>query len=497
MNATVHPGPLAGTVVAPPSKSDTHRAILAAAFSDGGRILRPLRSADTLSSARAVAAFGASVDWTEPSASATHEGDGHEPGDYVGSERGTGAVTEDDTARAPRERGSSETDGASPGRPVEQQGSGRPETVTVEGFAGSPTVPETVIDCANSGTTMRLATATAGLVEGTTVLTGDASLRSRPQGALLEALEALGANARSTRENGRAPIVVEGPMRGGTTTLPGEVSSQFVSALLLAGASTPEGIRIDLTSSLVSAPYVELTRSVLSTFGVDVSLDPTGSPEGYRAYSVPGGQRFAAPAEGYLVSSDFSSISYLLALGAVAAEAGLTVTGATPSPQGDTAIVDILDRMGADIAWDRDAGEIDVARAPLNGVTVDVGDTPDLLPTIAALGAVADGRTRIVNAGHVRLKETDRIAAMAAELERLGVAVEEHEDELVVTGSPAGPGGGTTVDSHGDHRIAMALSIPAVRADRPITIAGAEHVEVSFPGYFETLASLGIEIDRN
>ncbi|MFD1645122.1 3-phosphoshikimate 1-carboxyvinyltransferase [Haloarchaeobius litoreus] len=428
MDVSISPSTVHGTARAPPSKSYTHRAILAAGYADGAAVTDPLLSADTRATARAVEAFGGSV-----------------------------AVTDDESR------------------------------LDVDGFDGVPGVPADVIDCANSGTTMRLVTAAAGLVDGTTVLTGDESLRSRPQGPLLDALTELGARAESTRENGQAPLVVTGPISGGRVSIPGDVSSQYVTALLMAGANTDEGIRVDLETELKSAPYVDITLDVLDAFGVDAHRTDDG-------FAVDGGQRYDPGGE-YAVPGDFSSLSYLLAAGAVAAPEGLTLDGAVPSAQGDTAIVDVLDRMGAAVDWDREAGTIDVSQSSLSGTTVDVGDTPDLLPTIAALGAIADGETRIENVEHVRYKETDRVSAMAEELTKLGASVTEHEDELVVYGDESELVG-ARVDGRKDHRIVMALSVVGLVAEGETTVAGGEHVDVSFPNFFDVLADLGATVRR-
>jgi 3-phosphoshikimate 1-carboxyvinyltransferase len=426
MDVTLARSRVEGRTRAPPSKSYTHRAVLAAGYSDGAVVTDPLVSADTRATMRAVEAFGGRV-----------------------------------------ERGD--------------------DRLTVEGFDGRPSSPADVVDCANSGTTMRLTTACAALAPGLTVLTGDESLRSRPQGPLLDAIGQLGGRAESTRGNGQAPLVVGGGMGGGPVSIPGDVSSQYVTALLMAGAVTEEGVRIDLETELKSAPYVDITVELLSAFGVEA----TETAEGYR---VPGGQTYGR-AEPYPVPGDFSSMSYLLAAGAVAGDPSVVVEGAYPSAQGDSAVVDVLERMGAAVDWDRDAGEIEVRRSDLSGVEVDVGDTPDLLPTLAVLGAVADGDTRLVNCEHVRYKETDRVRAMATELERLGASVTEEQSRLTVHGSDSELVG-ATVAGHDDHRIVMALAIAALVADGETTIEGADHVDVSFPGFFDVLYGLGAEPDR-
>ncbi len=429
MNVTIAPGTLAGSVQAPPSKSYTHRAILAAGYAAGATVEDGLWSADTRATATAVERFGGRVD---------RDDDG---------------------------------------------------TLTIAGFDGRPSVPSDVIDCANSGTTMRLVTAGAALADGMSVVTGDASLRSRPQGPLLEAVEALGGTAHGTSNDGTAPLRVNGPITGGTVSIPGDVSSQYITALLMAGAITEEGITIELETELKSAPYVDITLEVLDAFGVDAEKTDDG-------FAVDGGQRYEPQGGTYAVPGDFSSISYPLAAGAIASADGLTIRGAQPSAQGDTAIVDIVGRMGADVAWDRETGTIDVTSSPLEGIEVSVADNPDLLPTIATLGAVADGETHIVDAEHVRYKETDRVHAMAEELRTLGAETIEHEDSLTIVGENSDLVG-ATVDGHKDHRIIMALSLAGLAADGETTIDGADHVDVSYPTFFDDLESLGASLERS
>jgi 3-phosphoshikimate 1-carboxyvinyltransferase len=426
MDITIARSQVRGTARAPPSKSYTHRAILAAGYADDTTIRAPLVSADTRATMRAVEAFGGDID----------DGD---------------------------------------------------DRLRVTGFDGRPAVPDDVIDCANSGTTTRLITATAALADGLTVVTGDESLRSRPQGPLLDAIEQLHGRAESTRANGQAPLVVGGPIAGGEVAIPGDVSSQYVTALLMAGAVTDSGIDITLETELKSAPYVEITREVLEAFGVGTERTETG-------FAVPGGQTYAA-AEGYAVPGDFSSISYLLAAGVLAAEDTLRVAGAHPSAQGDTAVVETLERMGAAIDWQHDEGTIDIERSTLDGVTVGVADTPDLLPTYAVLGAAADGVTTITDCEHVRYKETDRVAAMATALDRLGARVEEEQDRLTIHGEDSHLTG-ATVDGRGDHRIIMALAVAGLVADGETTIRGAEHVDVSFPDFFAVLSGIGASVEQ-
>ena len=441
MDAHISTSTVGGTTRAPPSKSYTHRAILAAGYSDGATVFDPLDSADPRATMRAVEAFGGRVD--------RHD-----------------------------------------------------DRLEITGFDGTPAVPGDVIDCANSGTTMRLVTAAAALADGSTVLTGDDSLRSRPQGPLLEALESLGVHAESTRGNGQAPLVIEGPLTGGAVDIPGDVSSQYISALLMAGAVSDDGIELNLTTDLKSAPYVDITLEVLAEFGV--TAEPVGATgaggvrsAGAEGFVVEGGQQYRPAGGEYHVPGDFSSMSYLLAAGAIAAgdRESVVVEGAQPSAQGDSAIVEVLEAMDADIEWDREAGEITVAQSELTGTTVDVGDTPDLLPTIAVLGAVADGETVIENCEHVRYKETDRVSAMAAELAKMGGSVTEEHDTLTIHGSDSTLSA-ATVDGYHDHRIIMSLSVAGLVAEGTTTVSGAEHVDISFPSFFDVLGDLGGAVDR-
>jgi len=430
MDAEISTSTVAGQTKAPPSKSYTHRAILAAGYADGAIVHDPLVSADTKATMRAVTAYGGSV-----------------------GRRDNGDVLD------------------------------------ISGFEGHPDTPDDIVNCANSGTTIRLVTATAALQDGLTVLTGDDSLRSRPQGPLLDAIvDDLDGRAESTRGNGQAPLVVGGPIDGGDVSIPGDVSSQYITALLMAGAVTEDGIGIHLETELKSAPYVDITLEVLEDFGVDAAVTPDG-------FAVAGGQPYD-PADGeYHVPGDFSSISYLLAAGALVSDDGLTITSAYPSAQGDTAIVDIVRDMGATADWDREDGEITVSRAALSGIEVSVADTPDLLPTIATLGAAADGTTRITDCEHVRYKETDRVSAMAEALTKMGASVEEQRDTLTIHGSESDLRG-AVVDGRADHRIVMALSIAGLVADGTTTVEGIEHVDVSFPDFFDVLESIGAAVDR-
>lgn len=419
MKIAVEPSRVEGRVEAPPSKSYTHRAVLAGALADELRVLNPLESADVTASKRCAEMLGATI--------------------------------QDDVVR---------------------------------GVGGRPETPSDVLDCGNSGTTLRLFTGAASLAPGTTVLTGDDSLRSRPNQPLLDSLQDLGADARSTRHNGQAPLVVEGPLTGGTTEIDGGVSSQFISSLLFASPLTSEGAEITVAGELKSRPYVDITLEVMREFGVDATETSDG-------FSVDGGQSYSA--REFRVPGDFSNASYPLAAGAVAGD--VRVANLIPSAQGDSVILDVLDRMGADVDWDRGEGVARVVESDLGGVEFDAGDNPDLVPTIAVLGAAAEGETRVVNAEHLRYKETDRLEAMATELGKMNAEVKETEDGLVVDGDASSLRGAEVSGRH-DHRVVMALAVAGLVAEGRTVIDTAEAVRISYPEFTDALHGLGANVRK-
>ena len=351
--------------------------------------------------------------------------------------------------------------------------------LSIVGVNGSPEAPEDVIDVLNSGTTLRFVSAVAALTEGA-VLTGDGSIRSRPNGPLIQALNDLGATAFSIRAGGRAPLVIRGRLKGGLAKLDGGVSSQFLSALLIACPLSQGTTTIAVQGELKSKPYAEITLDMLNEAGA--SIEVSGND-----YWMEGGQSYSLPE--YDVPGDFSSTSYLLAAAAVTGSA-LRIRGIRPSRQGDSAILDILDRMGADIEWNKDAGDLRIAGSGLFGVEVDASHIPDLVPTIAVLGSVAKGRTIIKNAEHVRHKETDRLQAMAQELSKMGADIRERPDGLEISG---GDLKGARLSGHHDHRIVMALTVAGMVAGDTV-IEGAEAVDVSYPGFFQEMAGIGGQV---
>ena len=441
---------LSGTVRCPPSKSYTHRAIFLSALADsgGGRVSNVLRSADTDATIEACRRLGASI-----RAEAGYDG---------GAEAGTLTVTD-------------------PIRRVRGHGGG--------GGGGAEAVR---IDAANSGTTIRIAAGVAALLDGRTELTGDASLRTRPMQPLLDALSAMGASCSST--DGRPPLRVRGPIRGGAVEIPGNVSSQFVTSLFLCAPRTDSGMSITIEGGMVSRPYLESTISAMREFGVSVQ---TQVP--YRRYRI-APQRISPPAGGFAVPSDASSLALLLAAAAlnggnVAVEAQM---GALP--QGDEAFIDMLESMGASIEIADTAGgekvRVGMPDDGLSGAKFDLGNHPDLLPPLAIMALGCNGSLEISNVGHARLKETDRISILARELPKLGVEVDEREDGLVVDAGAAAPqgGGATRLNPENDHRLFMALCIAAMRAGGEYVISDPGSVSVSYPGFIRDMVALGARI---
>ena len=338
------------------------------------------------------------------------------------------------------------------------------------------------IDAANAGTTLRLATAVAALCDGTSTLTGDDSLVQRPLGGLTDALEQIGARATCLGKQGRPPAEVTGPARGGPVAIAGDVSSQYVSALLLIGPRLPDGLDLTLTTDLRSAPYVALTIRMMAQAGLTVERTKGGfrvEPQEQRAVRL-------------RVPGDYSAAAFPLVAGALTGGT-VTLTGLEPeSGQGDEALLDHLSAFGCTL--ERDGQEVTLTDATLQACELDLGDTPDLFPALAVLAAHAPGRTRLFGAPHLRDKESDRIAAVTEGLAALAITCEATADGAIIEG---GQFTGGTVRTHGDHRIQMAFAIAALAAKGPVTLDGpADAHAVSYPTFFEQLAGANIVVAR-
>ena len=338
--------------------------------------------------------------------------------------------------------------------------------------------PNSDLYCRDSAGTLRFMTAVCSLVPGTCRLTAGPSLSKRPVGPLVEALKQVGVNCKS--DSGFAPVTVEGKsLKGGVTVLPGDISSQFVSALLFIAPLAPHEMAIKLSTPPESKPYVMMTLDCMQSFGVKVKASA-----GLRSFKV--ARQSYKPAK-YNVEGDWSSASYPLALGAAGGEVQVNNLN-LHSRQADRAIVYLLKKMGAHIQTDHDA--VSVKMSPLKPLRADLSDCIDLLPTVAVLAAAAGGVSEFSGISRARLKESDRVAAVKEGLERMGIHVSEGRDRLFIMG---GRPRGAAVDSKSDHRIAMAFSILGVLAGDTI-IEGAECVSKTYPEFWDVLKSMGGEV---
>jgi 3-phosphoshikimate 1-carboxyvinyltransferase len=365
-------------------------------------------------------------------------------------------------------------------------------TVEGRGKPGRPSLGgpgETVrIDVGNSGTTLFLVLAAAAHAPFPVCFDGDSQIRRRGAGPLLAALESLGVHTES--EEGRAPITIRGPWKGGRVSIECP-TSQYLSALLIAAPLAPKGVITEIDVPLLNEkPYVEMTLAYLDAQGI--SCERKGDLSWFR---IPGGQGYK-PVRGP-VPADFSSAAFP-ALGAAVSGGPVELLGLDSSDtQGDKAFFDVLKTMGCGVRWEEAPGNRPILRVEgglLRGGEFDLNDTPDTLPACAVTAAFARGDTALINAAHARIKETDRIAVMTTELGKLGVKVTERPDGLIVHGTGKIPGG-RRIDGHGDHRVVMAFAAAALGARNPIEIGDAECAAVTYPGFWELLGAELLEAE--
>ena len=371
-----------------------------------------------------------------------------------------------------------------------EPGAGGP--VSVSGTGGHFPVESADLYLGNAGTAFRPLTAVLALAQGRYRLTGTARMHERPIGDLVDALRAAGADIEYLGREGFPPLAI-GPARprpDAPISVRGNVSSQFVTALLMALPPTGRGATITVEGELISKPYVEITLNLMRRFGAHVERSD------WRRFEVPGGG-YASPGDIY-VEGDASAASYFLAAGAIS---GLTGGGPVrvegvgrDSIQGDARFAAVLERMGAAISWgdnwiEADAGPAARARGRLSAIDMDFNAIPDAAMTAAVAALFADGPSAIRNIGSWRVKETDRIAAMAAELAKLGATVEAGADDLRITPPAGGLTPHATIDTYDDHRMAMCFSLAAL-GGVPVRINDPQCVAKTFPDYFEAFARL-------
>ncbi len=414
--AIITPRRLSGAIVAPPSKSDTHRAIICALLSRGVCEVQPVElSEDILATVGAAKAFGALVEVEE---------------NHLRIDA-RGALAQDDVT----------------------------------------------INCRESASTLRFLVPVASAFGLKARFDGGATLASRPMGVYTDALPKFGVRC---DYSGMLPFSVSGQLKAGKFEVKNVVSSQFISGLLLALPLLEGDSEIVLSGTLESAGYIDMTIKTMAAFGVTVARTEAG-------FLVPGQQKYQPV--NYTIEGDWSQAAFFLAAGAISAP--VRVSGLKmDSAQGDRAIVEILQRMGANVKCGVDY--VEVSPSELHGIDIFAAQTPDLVPIFAVLGACAKGITRIRGATRLKYKESDRLRAMYESLRKLGVKITTCDDGLIIEGSDSFEG--AALDGFNDHRIVMALAIAAIRANDKVRISAAESVRKSYPSFFAEYNKLGGDV---
>ncbi|MDH3617262.1 MAG: 3-phosphoshikimate 1-carboxyvinyltransferase [Nitrosopumilus sp.] len=419
MICNVEKSKLSGSLICPPNKSYTHRAVfLAALAGNNSKVENVLFSADTTATINACKNFGAQIE---------------------------------------RENSS---------------------IIVKKSIKEGISVPE--INAENSGTTIRIASGIASLFSQEIILTGDSSLQKRPMQPLLNALESIGAKCSSTE--GKPPMRITGKITGGDVTIPGNLSSQFISALLISAPLTEKGLNLVIEGNLVSKPYLDATISTMRHFGITVqTLIP------YKRYNI--GPQVYKPAT-FLVPIDFSSLALLLSAAVLCGD-NFVIKGSIGNlPQGDEVFIDILEHLGVKVIIED--GNISIqSPEKLKGGRFDLSNSPDLLPPLAILSLKTSSPIEIVNVKHARLKETDRIAIVSRELVKLGLQIEEKEDGLILNR----PNNlqGATLNSENDHRLFMAFCIAGLYVGNCM-VTDPESVKVSYPNFIDEMNKIGAKI---
>ena len=416
MTCKIEKSQLNGEIVCPSSKSYTHRAVFLAALSDGKSIVKEaLYSADTRATIDACKTFGVDV---------------HESGDIISIDN----------------------------------------SINLEGEGG-------IIDVVNSGTTIRIATAIAAISPNKTILSGDSSIKKRPMRPLLDSLESLGAKCIS--DDGKPPITVSGTIKGGEVEIIGDVSSQFISALLIIAPRLQNGLELNIEGNIVSKPYIDSTIASMEKFGVEVE-----TIEKYKKYKIE--HQTYKPTE-FSIPSDFSNLALLLSATVLVGNDVSIKISMGDLPQGDELFIDILEKMGVIVTLQNNIISLKTP-AKLDGGKFDLGNTPDLLPPLAILILKSQNPIWIYNVAHARFKETDRIKIIAREIKKIGVRVEEKDDGIILY--PPENITSAQLDSENDHRLFMAFCICGMYIGG-CEVTNPESVEVSYPNFISDLSKIG------
>jgi 3-phosphoshikimate 1-carboxyvinyltransferase len=354
------------------------------------------------------------------------------------------------------------------------------DDIIIDGTSGTIGNPGREIYLGNNGTAMRFLTSLVSLGEGVFTLTGNGRLCERPIKPLLDALKALGVDARSKNERGFPPVVVHGKgLRGGRVTLADIESSQYISSLLICAPFAENDTVIEPLGRIPSLPYIDMTIKVMREFGVEVTKEPPN------LYSVRSPQQYRG--KKYMIEGDASSASYFF-LAAALGRGRVRVQNINPQTlQGDIQLLQIMERFGCIVTRGDRWVEVVGGELPTGEYIFDLGDMPDMVPTLSILAAVRPGRTIIKNVPHLRKKESNRLEALVTELRKTGVRAEERDDGLVIDGNRPH---GAEVETYNDHRIAMSFAILGL-AIPGIKIKDAGCVNKSFPGFWEEMKKLG------
>jgi len=419
MKCKIEKSKISGEINCPANKSYTHRAIFLSALSDGKSIIKKtLRSNDTNATISACRAFGVEINESD-------------------------------------------------------------DTVTVENSIGS-TVQGSMINAQNSGTTLRIATAIAALSGGNTELTGDDSLKKRPMRPILDSLEKLGVTTESN--DGKPPITIKGKINGNHVNIKGDVSSQFISALLIIAPRLDNGLTIEIDGNVVSKPYIDLTITTMKKFGTDVQVVVP-----YKKYFIT--HQIYKPTT-FTIPSDFSNLALLLSANVLLGDSLKIKISLGELPQGDEEIVDILEKLGVNVTLD---SETITTKSPklLDGGRFDLSNTPDLLPALAILVLKCKTQIEIYNVKHARYKETDRIAIICNELKKIGVIVTEKDDGMILKKGDLLDD--VELNAHDDHRLFMAFSIVGMFIGN-CTVTDPDSASVSYPNFISDMQNCGARI---
>jgi 3-phosphoshikimate 1-carboxyvinyltransferase len=410
---------LGGEILIPASKSHTIRAVAIAAMANGKSVLRnPLESADARSAFRAAGEFGARINVQN-------------------------------------------------------------DTWVIDGIGGRINSVASFVDVANSGTTLRIFSALAGLSDHDITFDGDASIRKRPMTPLLSSLSDLGARVKSL--NDTCPFTIRGPLKGGRTTVNG-ISSQFVTALLFTAPLIKSDTEI-VVENLHEKPYVEITLDWLHSQQIQFEQN------GLEWFKIKGNQSYTAFDR--QIPADFSTATFALCA-AVITQSEILIRGLDFSDhQGDKKVFEFVEKMGVELVH-KPNGVLVIGK-PLAGIDIDMNDTPDALPALAVVGCFAKGKTRLLNVEQARLKECDRIKGITAELKKMGADIEELADGIVVGQSELR---GTEVHGYDDHRMVMALTLAGMAARGKTIVDTAESVNVTYPGFMDDFMNLGANLEK-